>query len=488
MKIRDNKLTFIIKNNTDQQIQMPLFTNGEDNNANATRCYFYDITAATFDGTPSTVQVKANGNDNFITYNLGILNNLTELLTALNALGFGTWYKNNAGTQIVICNNNLEFGDLMINTTNSTFSYIKSVGYNQTGFFTTFSTNTDMQVDWGDGNVDLFSGNSFYNPTHNYADNVERTIQVTIAIADRGNLTDLEFGFLSEVKSIGDLSLLTGCSTINTNFNNAAQPLISLGNLPPALTQLRAKRGQLSTLPDLPSTLTYLDVSENNLVSLPVLNTTSLDTINFSNNATLSGEVPQFPATMITVTCDNCPVSNFAAPIPNSIQYISASNCSFTIVPNPTSLLTFLFNNNSVPLLSYAFTPNIQTIELRNLGLSSIDTAAFPTSLQNLDVSDNALFQIFHSLPAGLISLKAANNVITSFSSLSGKPGLIEVQLQNNKLSTTAISNGLIDLDSNASSNGNAQFEGQTPAAPPNAGGTTAKANLIGRGWTVTTD
>jgi parallel beta-helix repeat protein len=46
----------------------------------------------------------------------------------------------------------------------------------------------------------------------------------------------------------------------------------------------------------------------------------------------------------------------------------------------------------------------------------------------------------------------------------------------------------LLGLDANGLSGGTAIMNGQSPAAPPSGTGATAKANLIGKGWTVTTD
>lgn len=54
-------------------------------------------------------------------------------------------------------------------------------------------------------------------------------------------------------------------------------------------------------------------------------------------------------------------------------------------------------------------------------------------------------------------------------------------------ITTTDVNNYLIALDANGLSNGTV-FLQETPAAPPSGAGATAKTNLQGKGWTVTTD
>lgn len=337
--MRENKLTFIIKNNTNQQIQMPLFTNGQDNNANATRCFYYDVSTATFDGTGSSVQVKGNDNDDYITYDLGILSNMTELIEALNELGFGTWYK--VGNQLIICNDNLEFGELQINTTNTTsFEYTTTPGSAQTQFDILFNSITPFSVDWGDGNTDNYSGTNSYTPNHTYSvPGVSYTVTVTMLVANISKITRLRLSHFGECLTIGDLNELTNCTQFDANYGGNPSSLSSLPALPPNLGGLSFGNTQVSSFPSLPSTLVDINANGNQLTSLP-------------------------------------------------------------------------------------------------------------------------------AMPVGILNLYAATN----------------------QLSTTFVSNALIELDANGLFPGLINLAAQTPAAPPNAGGTTAKNNLISKGWTVTTD
>lgn len=467
--MKQNKLTFYIKNHTDQILQMPLFTNGEDNNGNAKRCFYYDISTATFDGTESTVQVRANGNSDYITYSLGILSNLAELIAALNTLGFGTWYKNNAGTQLVICNDNLVFGDLQINTTNSTFRYVKAAGGVNTGFFINMSTNIDVHVNWGDGNTDDYSGANNYNPTHVYADNAIRTIRVTIATVDQDKVTNLIFGENAEVQSISDLDMLTNLGGINTNFADTPQPLESIGALPASLTSLVSKKGQLA--------------------SLPVLNTTALATIDVSGNSTLAGAVPAFPATVTSATFDDCPITSFAH-INAGIVTISAKNTALTSASawlSNTTLKNLYISGTPLTFIGN-YPTNCENFEADGCGATTLNSTV-PNAMKNLVLSNNN-FPSLSKLGTGMISLIAASAGFggRAIGSTFNLPALVHVELQNNHFSTTTLSNCLIELDAAGTINGTVRFDGQVPAAPPNAGGNTAKANLIAKGWTVLTD
>jgi hypothetical protein len=62
-------------------------------------------------------------------------------------------------------------------------------------------------------------------------------------------------------------------------------------------------------------------------------------------------------------------------------------------------------------------------------------------------------------------------------------------QLQYNWFTTDTVNSLLIELDNNGGAYGEVYISDQNgAAAPPNGGGITAKANLIGKGWTVVTD
>lgn len=65
---------------------------------------------------------------------------------------------------------------------------------------------------------------------------------------------------------------------------------------------------------------------------------------------------------------------------------------------------------------------------------------------------------------------------------------LLSVVVNGNIIDVDSISNALINLDKQGLSSGSFVSNNQTPSAAPNALGAIAKANLIAKGWTVTTD
>lgn len=71
---------------------------------------------------------------------------------------------------------------------------------------------------------------------------------------------------------------------------------------------------------------------------------------------------------------------------------------------------------------------------------------------------------------------------------ISNNSQLLYLDLGNNGMTDTAVNSILIALDNFGNSNGTCIVNNQTPAAPPTGSGITAKANLISKGWTVTTD
>jgi len=83
------------------------------------------------------------------------------------------------------------------------------------------------------------------------------------------------------------------------------------------------------------------------------------------------------------------------------------------------------------------------------------------------------------------ISSNAGGN-LTDFST--GAPGLIGLDLHNEKLTVTTVNSILTALDGFNTQFGTLDISGQSPAAAPTGAGITAKENLIAKGWTVLTD
>ena len=114
---------------------------------------------------------------------------------------------------------------------------------------------------------------------------------------------------------------------------------------------------------------------------------------------------------------------------------------------------------------------------------------SFPTSIINVYVYDNSLTGNIPSL-TGLTLLKnfwCYDNSLTGYIASTISTTLTNFNASNNALTVTAINQILVDFDAAGHSGGILNLSGGTNGIPSGAGAT-AKANLIAKGWTVTTN
>jgi hypothetical protein len=71
---------------------------------------------------------------------------------------------------------------------------------------------------------------------------------------------------------------------------------------------------------------------------------------------------------------------------------------------------------------------------------------------------------------------------------ISGNPLITSLTVIDCSLPVAVVNSLLVSLDGFGLSGGHITLSGQTPAAPPSGAGLTAVTNLLGKGWTVTTD
>jgi len=100
----------------------------------------------------------------------------------------------------------------------------------------------------------------------------------------------------------------------------------------------------------------------------------------------------------------------------------------------------------------------------------------------NINVPQNAIATL-PALPSTLIQFDLTDNLLSSFPT--APVALIALYLNNNNLDSAAVDAVLVNLDANGAING---FVTMTGNAAPGAAGLAAKAALIVKGWTVTTD
>lgn len=115
----------------------------------------------------------------------------------------------------------------------------------------------------------------------------------------------------------------------------------------------------------------------------------------------------------------------------------------------------------------------------------SISTVGGVTVL-NLSASANIVELSSISALTALTTFNVAGNEIRSISPVASL--VTNMNCSINRLTTSQVNDILILLDGYGLLTGTFDSSGQTPAAPPTGAGITAKNNLIGKGWTVTTD
>jgi hypothetical protein len=176
------------------------------------------------------------------------------------------------------------------------------------------------------------------------------------------------------------------------------------------------------------------------------------------------------------------------------------------------TLTTFALigSDDSPPTVSVAALVNLTTLELSNLGLTTIDSTGL-TNLTVLDLSDNHLTSYNPSNHTALTMLNLGGNDLTSPPNMTALANLVQLSLDrngsglvtfsitanvllilvkadNNSITTTVVNAVLADLVAAGQSGGTLTLQGQTPAAPPSGQGIVDVGTLSGNGWTVSTD
>ena len=158
---------------------------------------------------------------------------------------------------------------------------------------------------------------------------------------------------------------------------------------------------------------------------------------------------------------------------------------------NYANCSNFILTNNTI-IDELDIAPMINATDMVLTGMSSLRTITITagSSYGNLLV-DGCTSLTTITLPAlpslssfsadGCTKLKTLTlgNISTCLSFLCG---------QGTRLSTSNINTILTTIDAYGTNGGTIDISGQNPPRVPTGAGATAKANLIGRGWTVTTD
>lgn len=107
-------------------------------------------------------------------------------------------------------------------------------------------------------------------------------------------------------------------------------------------------------------------------------------------------------------------------------------------------------------------------------------------AIAELRIIGGKVISIIIPANAGIKSLILSDNQIVNFK-IPATVKLLIIKLDNNKLSVTSVNDVLVKADNSGLQGGIIDLSGGTNAAP-NGIGSRAKNNLIGKGWTVTTN
>ena len=130
---------------------------------------------------------------------------------------------------------------------------------------------------------------------------------------------------------------------------------------------------------------------------------------------------------------------------------------------------------------------NLSLLRLENGSLSSVDGYQNLTSLSYINFKLNDLVgNIDLSKLSNLITIQLQNNLIDSINLGSNAPFSL-FDASTNALTQASVDNIINETDANGVSNGTLNVSGGTNSAP-SASSSTALANLISKGWTVTTN
>lgn len=181
-----------------------------------------------------------------------------------------------------------------------------------------------------------------------------------------------------------------------------------------------------------------------------------------------------------------------------SMQTLMVQNCGLTDAAldaasfNTANINTIILADNQLTAaIMSQLTDFVTVLNLNNNNLGDVVLADGPEQLSNLFASNAGVdsFDGSDFVTSSLSALALNGNGLETFdiSELSVST-LTDLNLSGNSLPSAEVDAILQALDTAGNTNGIVNLSGQTPAAPPGAGGIAAQGNLEGNGWTVTVD
>ena len=138
---------------------------------------------------------------------------------------------------------------------------------------------------------------------------------------------------------------------------------------------------------------------------------------------------------------------------------------------------------NSLSVLDVAALVNLTTLNVSANSLSVLDVAAL-VNLEQLHCYNNSISVLDIAALTSLTFVRCYGNSI-SILDTSLLSSLTNLQCQSNSMNQAMVDTVLCDMDGHGTNNGTLNISSN---AVPSAAGIMCKNNLIGRGWTVTTD
>lgn len=304
-----------------------------------------------------------------------------------------------------------------------------SGGVGQVGDYTAFLANADL-------------------PTLSSID-LDGTAITSLVCNDCPLLTNISSSLCTGPLTILDVDGCVALSTLTCSYNSISSIDVSSCH---ALNRLMCAYNSLTTLNvDGCTALTVLYCFNNSLAALDVSSCTTLQLLNCQYNSLAAMDVSSC-ALLGDFICSH-----------NQITILNVTGCSV--------LTNLELNYNLVLVLDVSTCVSLTNLSCIYNQLSALDVSTC-NALSALGCNNNQLTTLDVSTCIALTFLFCGYNLLTN-----GVGGSVNIVLSDMVANNPPV--GTIDISN------------QNPLAPPDAGppdGATAKATLIGLGWTVTTD
>jgi Leucine-rich repeat (LRR) protein len=281
-------------------------------------------------------------------------------------------------------------------------------------WFVQGSTTFSMTVDWGDGNIDTYTGANNYNPTHIYLINGDYNAIITFADPTVITYIDISTGYGdNRLTSIGsNIGILTSLTSLILGGNL----LTSFSSTLPSTLQILDLSNNLLTSFDttqLPNSLTDLYLNDNDLTAFAPAASLPPSLVNlYLNNNAITSFNPSLalPIYLNTLNLSNNLITTFATTqtLPSTLETLNVSyNALTSFTPSgyfPTAMKYIYLNNNSMS------SANIST----TLQFISSSASWSPPSPNSIDIFNQVVGSCISSSNTYYVGLTNAGWTVTA--------------------------------------------------------------------------